>query len=123
MGNNYLLPHELYMETLWHIRGYRRLLAEYNAVVVESPPPPDGLPKGNGTGDPVFAKAAKLEKLHEEIYPIEEALKMIPQEYRAGIFTNILDRVPYPDYANIKTWKLWRQRYVYNVALLRGRIE
>lgn len=123
MENKYLLPHELYMETLWHIRGYRRLLAEYNAVVVESPPPPDGLPKGNGTGDPVFAKAAKLEKLHKEIYPIEEALKMIPQEYRVGIFTNILDRVPYPDYANIKTWKLWRQRYVYNVAMLRGRIE
>lgn len=117
---DYRLPKEVYMSTLWYIRMYPGLKEQCDAVIGGSPVQ-DGQPKSPMPGDPTFAKAAKLERLHDMIQPIEDAMETIPTEYRKGIFENIIDRRPYPDYAGRKTWKRWRQRYIYRVAILSGR--
>ncbi len=108
------------MMTLWYIRTYPGLKAQYDAVLTGSPAQ-DGQPKSPMPGDPTAAKAAKLEKLHDDMKPIEDALEFIPEEYRKGIWENIVFRKTYPDYAGRKTWKRWRQRYIYKVAILSGR--
>lgn len=117
---DYRLPKAIYMSTLWYIRMYPKLKEQYAAIYVESPAQ-DGQPKSPMPGDPTFAKAAKLERLHDMIQPIEDAWTVIPDEYHKGIYDNIIYRRPYPDYANRKTWQLWRQRYVYRVAVLSGK--
>lgn len=119
---DYRLPHAVYMETLWYIRTYPRLKAEYNAVFAESPFN-DGQPRSPTPGDPTYAKTAKLDRLHDQIRPIEDGLEAIPPEYRDGVFKNIVWRKEYPDYAGRKTWKRWRQRYVYRVAILSGKFS
>ena len=47
---------------------------------------------------------------------IEQALQEIPEEYRQGVFDNIMYHTPYPLTAHYKTWQKWKQRLIYKVA-------
>ena len=117
---DYRLPHETYMMTLWYIRTYPRLKTQYDAVFAESPIQ-DGQPKSPMPSDPTFAAVVKLDRLHDQMRPIEDGLAMIPAEYQKGVFDNIVYRRPYPIIASRNTWERWRRRYVYRVAVLSGR--
>jgi hypothetical protein len=113
---NYILPREVYMSTLWYIRNYRRWILDKEAIVEASPPPPDGQPRGAAAGDPTSRAAIRLAIVSAKLKPIELALDEIPEEYRAGILGAIIERRRYPDYADLTTWKRWRQRFVFFVA-------
>jgi len=120
---NYLLPKDVYMSTLWRIKGYRRLCEEYEDILQSSPAfSLDGMPHNpNDAGDnPMFLKVVMLVDISKQKEPIEKALLKIPPEYQQGIFRNIVDGTPYPNMAGICTWKRWRQRYIYYVAVLQG---
>ena len=41
-NNKYILPYAAYHQTVWQIRDYYRLKEEAQAILDESPPPPDG---------------------------------------------------------------------------------
>lgn len=116
----YLLPRDEYMKTLWHIRGYRRYLDDYQAILDGSPAPADGQPRGSGTSDPTYLKAEKLAEVSVLIRPVEAAMEYIPPEYREGLLRAIIERERYPDYADLSTWKRWRQRFIYHVAVEAG---
>lgn len=115
----YRLPREIYMSTLWYIRNYRRW-CEQREEVLEGTPKPDGQPRPTLPGDPTARAAERLAMLSGKIRPIEQALEHVPEEYRRGVLRAIIERERYPDYADEKTWKRWRQRFVYFVAVETG---
>lgn len=115
----YRLPKEVYMKTLWHIRDYPRLKEECEALFGGAPLM-DGQPKGNTPGDPTGQIAVKYAELSDGIRAVEESLREIPKEYRQGVLDNIVLRIRYPDYAHENTWRYYRQRFIYGVAVRLG---
>ena len=106
-GNRYILPRTLYHQTVWQIRDYYRLKEQADAILEESPPPPDGQPHGTSIGDQVAVKAIRL---------IEKEKQMIPKEYRDGVWNNILFGTAYPDDADRSTYGRYKSKFVYSVA-------
>lgn len=116
-NNKYILPTAVYNHTIWQIRDYRRLKEALEAIPQESPAPPDGMPKAQyATGDPVYAKVAKMETIRHVVDAIEEELKAIPQEYRRGVWESIQERKRFPDDADRTTYGRYKSRFVYGVA-------
>lgn len=117
---SFRLPRNEYMEATWFIRGYRRALDDYEAILESSSAPSDGQPRGSGTSDPTFLKASRLAAVSAKIRPVEIALERVPSEYRRGLLRAIIERERYPDYAHPTTWARWRHRFVYWVAVEAG---
>lgn len=115
-NNKYLLPQPLYRQTLAFIRDYNRKLAEYNIIVEESPPPPDGMPRGSQTGNPTERDGIRRAELHDGIKAIENALASIPEEYRQGVWDNVMEYKRYPDDADPRTYRRYKQRFIFYVA-------
>lgn len=104
------------MQIIYIIRDYDRLKASQDDLILESPPPPDGMPRGSGTGDPTANKASKIEKVHDEVKAIEKAMNGIPVEYLQPILDNIKEGTRFPDYANYKTWKNYKRILIRKVG-------
>lgn len=113
-----IIEKEAYMMTLWYVRRYWDYLDEYEAIM-EASGHANGV-RGSGISNPTALKVERAEKVKKEIDLIEDALKVVPQEYQKGIIINIIARKPYPKNANIKTYKKWKRRFIYAVAIKKG---
>lgn len=85
------MPHCVYMQSLWAVRDYFRLKKQNDEE--ESKNMYDG-----------------------RIAAIEEALKLVPEQYHKTILNNIIFRQDYikdPCRSNVRRWK---QRFLYYVA-------
>lgn len=118
----YILPDAVYHQVLWQIRDYYRLKDEAEAILVESPPPPDGLPHGDPDPDGVLKKAMRRMDLTRITDLIEDELSKIPTEYRRGVWVNILYRTAFPDDADRTTYARHKSRMIYNLAERQGLI-
>lgn len=114
--NPWILPHNLYRQTLYAIRDYNRIKEEYEYLIMGQPAEMDGQPKGTQTGDPTAAIAAKAERLHNQLRAIDDAKKVIPEEYLKGVWDNIMYDQPYPLDAGRATYSRHKSRFVYEVA-------
>lgn len=122
----YALPPDVRGAVLWTIRGYSKFKARYEEIIEASPPPPDGQPGARSTRSPVADKAVRLSALSEKIRAIEHGWDgitglpetRIPEEYRKGVWAKIQTGAPYPTDAALNTYKTWKQRYLWNVAVL-----
>lgn len=114
-NNEYILPKSLYKMTLAFIRDHDRKLADYNNND-ESPPPPDGLPRATNIGKPTEQKAIKAAELKISIDAVDNALKIVPEEYRKGVWNNIINYSRYPDDASPRTYAYHKQKFIYQVA-------
>ena len=118
-SGSYVLPENLWRQTISLIRDYHRLKSEYGDRVDEGMSPSTSeLPAGktNKTGDPTAVKALKLSSIAERIRAIEKGMLWIPYEYREGIWNHIMNRRYFPKDADRSTYTRWQQRYVYEVA-------
>lgn len=112
----YKLGRELYNKTLWRIRDYNRLKDVANSLIDASPDPRQPQSKTNKITDTVSDIVAKREKYIKEIDVIDKCLELIPQEYRKGIWNNIMYNEPYPIYADRSTYGRWKSKFIYDVA-------
>lgn len=83
---DFVLPYNVYMQTIWCIRDYQRL-SELEQSLAK-----------------------------EKVSSIDKALESIPEAYRQGIMDNILYHIKYEDIAHENTWKRWKQRFIYYAA-------
>lgn len=114
--NQWVLPHNLYRQTLYAIRDYPRLKEEYEYLLQGQSAEIDGQPKGNHIGDPTAVTAVKAEMLHNQLKAVDDAKKVIPSEYIKGVWDNIVYGTPYPSDAGRSTYSRWKSRFVYEVA-------
>lgn len=112
----YILPGNMYLQTLLYIRDYHHLKVAAEELLLESPPPPDGQPKGSGIGNPVERTAQRREHNLRIIRTIERARDHIPEEYRAGVWHNLVDRKRFPSDADRTTYARYKSRMVYEIA-------
>lgn len=80
-NNRYYMPHDLYMRVQYIIKGYDRLKKDYMDILYSSPPPPDGMPRGNENGSPTERKALKLEQIGQELEAIDQSCVEIRGKY------------------------------------------
>lgn len=115
-GNPYLLPHNVYKQVLYMVKDYDRLRAEREDILQASPTG-EGMPRSTEPSNSTAQKVERLDRISEQLRAIEGALHQIPEEYRRGVWSNIVYGSPYPIMmASEKTWKRWRARYIWNVA-------
>lgn len=116
-NNKYQLPNAVYHQTLWIIRDYERVVEKMEAIIVESPSPADGMPRGgsNGMGE-VIRKVEKREAYLRKTTAIEKAMDRIPEEYRKGIYENITQHKAYPQDADRSTYARNKSKFIYHVA-------
>lgn len=112
--NQYIMPTNVYKQTLWLIRDYDRMKEEYAAMDLGSELL-DGQPRGSGTSDPTARDTIRLIGLRDKIEAIEKAIALIPKEYRKGVWSLVINERYLPD-ADKSTYRRWRQRFVYKVA-------
>lgn len=115
-NNKYLLPGAVYHTALWIIRDYDRMVAEANDILLESPSPSDGMPRGGRLVDEVQAKADKRAGYLRKTTAIEQAMKRIPDEYQRGVWENITKRKAFPKDASRSTYSRNKSKLVYHVA-------
>lgn len=115
-NNPYYLPKPLYRMTLAFIRDHSRKKEEYKALCEKSPPPADGLPRGSATGNPTERIGIMRSELSFAIMSVERALQTIPEEYRKGVYANIVLFQRYPDDAEPRTYRRYKAKFIHNVA-------
>ena len=114
----YVLPDNLWRQTISMIRDYDRLTAEYDDRLGEGMSPGSEEPGGktNRTGDPTGMKAVKLSSIAERIRAVDKAKLNIPYEYMEGIWNHIIYKRRFPFDADRSTYTRWQQRFVFEVA-------
>lgn len=118
-NNPYRLPHNVYMQCLYAVRDYDRLCKEREELLYSSPAH-DGQPTAPGISDPVASIVMRREAISKQCEDVEQALIQVPEEYRRGVMNNILYQCGYPLDAGEATYKRWRCRFVYYVAIQKG---
>ncbi|XYW67714.1 hypothetical protein ACS3UN_09985 [Oscillospiraceae bacterium LTW-04] len=113
--NPYLLPHNVYKQVLYMAKDYDRLRAEREDILCAMPIH-DGMPRTTDPADQTYSKAERLSRIEDQIRAIERAVEKIPEEYRRGVWNNVLYGMPYPIIAGSATWQRWRSRYIWYVA-------
>lgn len=107
-NNNYWLPHNLYMRTIYFVKDYQRMREKYRELSTNI------LQVRNF--DPTGDTAEQCQRLSMCIKAIENAQEDIPQEYRRYILENICSGKRFPDIAARATWSRHKQRFINKTA-------
>ena len=114
-NNPYYLQRPLYRMTLAFIRDHDRKIAEYNALAEASPPPSEGV-RSFAAGSPTERAGIRRAEMRVAIDAVNEALAIVPPEYQKGVWENIVRYKRYPDDADPRTYRTYKQRFIYKVA-------
>ena len=118
VNNRYWLPRSLYRRTLALIRDYFRMVEDHDNIPEETSSGSQG--GGSGTGDRTGSAAIRMERIAKDIDIIDRALKMIPEEYRPGVWASVQFYVPYPKDADKSTYSRYKGMFIYYVAKFEG---
>lgn len=114
--NKYLLPKPVYHQTLWIIRDYNRIKSIANDMIKERPSDTNSFIRGSGNSDPTSAIVFARERHVNYLRKVECALNTIPNEYRTGVWNNIVHYRPYPDDADRATYGRYKSKFIHAVA-------
>lgn len=116
------MEHDLYIRTMRFIRSYPKLHEKYMSAIGRSPVQ-DGMPKANNISDPTARVGINLIELAMQMRAIERGIGKVPQGYQRGLWNNVMYHIPYPYIASESTWRRWRYRFAYYVAVEMGWTE
>ena len=136
--NPYIIDRDTYMQIYYLIRSYPGLISKRQSILYGSPAPPDGMPKGTGTGNPTERKAIAMEVISRQLSAIEQTIIQLNAKYEKTYTGEPFDALEaYNDYGVFcwyrskkckdkapckKTWKRYRSEFVYMVAQKLGYI-
>ena len=112
----YTLPGTVYMKTIYQIRDYYRLKEKIASVIEGSPDPGEVHVAGGKQSSVTEQKAIKISGDNQIIAAIDNALLTVPDEYREGVWENVMVDRPYPADAARSTYGMYKSRFVYNTA-------
>ena len=91
----FILPREVYYQCVWLIKDMDRL---------------EEIKRDAGKTRLGLAASRRLEA-------VEKALQELPEEYREPMLRNIKNKEEFPMMAHANTWRKWKQRFIYDVAI------
>lgn len=131
-NNPYDMPHSTYMSVYYLIRSYEELKQRRREIPLESPPPADGLPKGNRLSDPTADKAAVMLVLDMQLEAIEQTAFELKEKYSRTYTGESFDAIEaFMDYGVFsyyrakktkqegpcrESWTRYRNEFCYKVA-------
>ena len=116
--SEYVMPNAVYYQSIWAVRDFERMeerLKELNRESFKG----DGSilrePKSGYKESRTERRALEAVILSERVDGIKKSLADIPERYRLCILNNVVynEPVKYPG----KLWKLWKQKFLYGVAI------
>ena len=116
--NSLTIPQNQWVATIYTIRDYYRYKEAIENSIGLSAVTSDGQPHGSGTGDPTAQQGMRLASSYESrmVGIIDSCLAMVPQEYRRGVWDNVMWRKPYPSDGHRNTYGHWKQVFVVSVS-------
>lgn len=118
-NNENWIPTPLYKQTVWFIKSYDVMKEEHDDIILEgkSLSDLDGMPHGSNISDETAAKAARCERLFNDIAIIDQALMLIPERYRRAVFDWVrYDKRP-PGYLSARMFRYYRGAFIRTVAV------
>ena len=115
-----ILPKDIYMQTIWRIRGYYRMKENLQDSLDEQPDPRQPHVSGGVKGSPTETKAMKRENDRDMVAAIDKALATIPKEYRHGVWQKVMYNAPYPEDAATKTYSGYKTEFIIRAAKYLG---
>lgn len=114
------MPDDVLTAAVGLVKGYARMKAEA-ADAITSAVPLDGMPKGTTPGDPVAHAAIVRENNLANVRAVDEALAMLPEEWRGPIWDVVTKGRKYDTIAAARgTITRYRYRFLWTVAYLKG---
>jgi len=115
-NNPYILPKTAYKRAIDLVKDYDRIRREIAEIPYETHTG-DGQPRGSTPGDPTGEAAVRMERKWQDCKAVDDALYQVPQEYRTGVFNNVLyPECGYPVDAGIATYSRKKSLFLYHVA-------
>ena len=117
----YVLPETVYRQALWAVKDVARLKEELNKAIenLDNIHSPNFFNESIGKGiysDTTAKKADRLITITNRIDSIEAALFSVPEKYRQGLRSKLMEGGSFGDQFHPNTWKKWQQVYIYHVA-------
>ena len=116
VNNPYYLPKTLYRRVLSVIRDYDRQVTEIQDVLYGTADRDGVTVAGGRCPKPTESAAIRLAQYENDTEAVEQALAQLPEEYRKGVFRNIVYGDKFPLTAHYNTWWRWKQKFVWYVA-------
>ena len=111
----YLMPRSLYLRVLGTVRDYDRLI-ESRDDIFNGNKLTAGAPYQKLGGRPTESRGITLALIEKDIDAIEQALFLVPEEYRQYVFDNVRYGWRFPSIAARNTWSKWRMYFLFQVA-------
>lgn len=119
-NEKYVLPTAVYHQCLWMIRDMDRMEKRISVLNDELLISNFNIISGMSISENLITlenNKNELKLLEERLEGIYRALDSVPEEYSKCILDNIISHIKYNDYAHENTWKKWKQRLIYNIAV------
>ena len=119
----YVLPDAVYYQSLWAVRDLERMeerikelsdtrdAMERSGSLVQEPGISYGIRR-----TPTENAAIERAMLEERVRGIHAAISHIPDGYRSYVLSNIIMKNSGKTFPN-KVWRIWKQRFLYDVAV------
>lgn len=117
----YVMPNAVYYQSIWAVRDLERMekrlteLKETEGHGRKSVSVVCDDRTGYRVSRPSESKALELLVLEERVKGIREAMSMVPEMYRPYIISNIVRQNSGVSFPN-NMWRIWKQRFLFNVA-------
>lgn len=127
MARQYYLKHmkpALFRRIRDILASYDDQLIERNDILLGSPLPPDGTPRGNSVGRPTENKALRLAQIDAELYAIDQSIIEMQGELSGKVDDDFDVLKAYWNYAYFdchkggceKTWNNFKHTFSYKIA-------
>lgn len=111
---------EARQRALWLIRDYPNIKARVEDMDGYGSGASDGGPRSTVPHSSTQDIAIRRADISWQLDIVDKAIEVVPEEYRVGIWNNILRRERFPNTASLKAWKRWKQRFIWYVAYFAG---
>lgn len=128
----YLDDRDIHMQMVYMIRNYPKLKSRREKLLYGSPPPSDGMPRGNRTSNPTEEKALVLATISSQIEAVEQVVFELNAKYSKTYTGEPFDAYEsFMDYGTFcyyrskqckdvapceRTWKYYRSEFTYKLA-------
>ncbi len=116
----YIMPNAVYYQSIWAVRDYERMIEQMKRLESKCDQA-QGMSIVSDSANsyvirrPSEDRALEIAVMKERVEGIKAALLKVPIEYRSCIISNIVNKNPGYTFPN-KVWRMWKQRFLYDVA-------